>query len=602
MKKKLALVLALLFVLSLFAGCGNNGGSQTNSGTASGTNTGSGSQNTAGSSASDDTSTGSETPDAGGAGEASPYQFAANYETDENGYPTDWYNYALPISTTDEVLTMWAHCYTPEFLSPDGYAGELYHQTVEKETGVHIEFILSSWNERQTQFSVMQAGNDMPDIVTQAGLFIKGSKASNIAEGYFANLWDYREYAPNYMYAIKTLSEKQPDVRDACIVAPETIFECVTLYDTATPSLAQLGIRYDWVRELGLSMEDLQTVDQLHDVLQAFKVQFNCDYPWWMCDAVDNGGWFACYDVNTVLDNVYQSYFPGASLDGEGKVHFYYSDDNAKGLVTQLSSWIAEGFVCPNWIDPLGGMGDAEIFNSQVGTYSVLASTLDSMNEKTEDPNADWQILPRTTLYKGQVLHLGDDKSYYSTFNSGTSINAECDNIPLALTWLDWRYSPEGSFLGSYGVENDMWEYNEKGEIIRSEELRADPTFMWLTSIRCANFMSEHGYRLTAAQFAYEGGMELLEETLAYYDTYTCDHAYQWPVGATLTDEESTDFMSAGSGDLVTYIQEQIIMFCTGDRPMSEWDSYIETLNSLGLQECIAIYQGCYDRYKAERG
>ena len=110
------------------------------------------------------------------------------------------------------------------------------------------------------------------------------------------------------------------------------------------------------------------------------------------------------------------------------------------------------------------------------------------------------------------------------------------------------------------------------------------------------------GYRLTAAQFAYDGGMELLEETLAYYDTYTCDHAYQWPVGATLTDEESTDFMSAGSGDLVTYIQEQIIMFCTGDRPMSEWDSYIETLNSLGLQECIAIYQGCYDRYKAERG
>jgi len=599
MKKRiLCLILSLFFILALFSGCGGTGGTA-NAGGSSGTN--SSTKDTNSQTSDGDNSSSGEPDTEKEPVEESPYKFAGNYAVDEAGYPEDWYNYELPISTTDEVLTMWSHCYAPEFLSAEGFSGELYHQTVENRTGVHIEFILSSWNERQTQFSVMQAGGDMPDIVTQAGLFIKGSKANNIAEGYFVNLWDYKDYAPNYMYAIKTLSEKQPDVRDACIVAPETIFEFVALYDTATPSLAQLGIRYDWVEKLGLSMEDIQTVDQLHDVLQAFKVEFNCDFPWWMCDAVDNGGWFACYDVNTVLDNVYQSYFPGASLDAEGKVHFYYSDDNAKSLVTQLSSWIAEGFVCPNWIDPLGGMGDSEIFNSQVGTYSVLASTLSSMNAKTEDPDANWQILPRTTLYKGQVLHLGDDKSYYSTFNSGTSVNAECENIALAVTWLDWRYSPEGAFLGSYGVENEMWSYNEEGEIRRGEELLADPTYMWLTQIRCANYMCEHGYRLTAAQFAYDGGPELLEKTLSYYDTYTCDHAYQWPVGATLTDEESTEFMSAGSGDLVTYIQEQIIMFCTGDRPMSEWDSYIETLNTLGLQECIAVYQGCYERYLTSR-
>lgn len=594
MKRTLALALAVMLLIALFAGCGgNNAGGAT----AGGNNAGGSAGDPAVSDAGTEAGTESEGEDAA---EASPYRFAAgNYEVDEEGYPLDWYDYTLPISTTDEILSFWCHCYMPQYLGAEGFSEEAYHQTVEKETGIHVEFVLSSWNERQTQFSVLQAGGDLPDMVSQAGMFISGSKANNIAEGYFANIYDYKDYAPNYMYAVKELSAKQAAVADACFVEPETIFEFVCLYDTPLPSLALVGIRNDWLVKMGTSVDQVKTTDQLHDVLLAFKSQFNCTYPWWMCDTVDNGNWFACFDVNTILDNVYQSFFPSPSVK-DGTVQFYYSNDNALEFITMINQWIGEGLVSPNWIDPLGGVGDAEIAQGIIGTNPVLPATLEQMNDKTEDPDADWQILPRTVRYEGQVLHLGDDKSYYNTYNCGTSINAECENIELAMSWLDWRYSPDGAFLGSYGVENEMWEYNDEGEIVRIEEMRLDPNFMWYTVIKSANYMSEHGYKLMAADYAYEGGQEILQMSQAYYDTYTCDNAYLWPVGATLSDEQSMEFMNYG-GDIATYLQEHIIMFCTGDKPLSEWDDYIGTLNEMGLQEALAVYQECYDGYLSRK-
>ena len=38
-------------------------------------------------------------------------------------------------------------------------------------------------------------------------------------------------------------------------------------------------------------------------------------------------------------------------------------------------------------------------------------------------------------------------------------------------------------------------------------------------------------------------------------------------------------------------------MFLDGTKPFSEWDSYISTLHSIGLDEVTAIYQAAYEDY-----
>ena len=47
---------------------------------------------------------------------------------------------------------------------------------------------------------------------------------------------------------------------------------------------------------------------------------------------------------------------------------------------------------------------------------------------------------------------------------------------------------------------------------------------------------------------------------------------------------------------LSTYVDENITLFATGGRSLSEWDDYVQELNAIGLEDYIAIMQGAYDR------
>ena len=113
MKKKLAFILALVFVLALFAGCG-------------GKNTGNTGNNAAKPTASgNDTAKPTDQPDTP-TEEPSPYNFAiGKYEVNEAGFPTEKYVYELPLSTTGESFTKWTTCYTPQFI-PEGGARSRY--------------------------------------------------------------------------------------------------------------------------------------------------------------------------------------------------------------------------------------------------------------------------------------------------------------------------------------------------------------------------------------------------------------------------------------------------------------------------------------------
>ena len=60
----------------------------------------------------------------------------------------------------------------------------------------------------------------------------------------------------------------------------------------------------------------------------------------------------------------------------------------------------------------------------------------------------------------------------------------------------------------------------------------------------------------------------------------------------TFTVEEN-DTISASTTPMATYANENIILFITGDRPMDEWDAFIEEYKSMGnYEEVLSIYNG----------
>ena len=192
-KKMLALILALVFVVALFAGCGgnnsgNNGGSSASgSGSAStGSSTPSGSADTGSTGGSADTGADVGSGDDTGAAPADegPYCYAAGkFEWNDRGFPATKYEYTQPISTTDEVLTEWTTCYTPQYIPDDDWGSIPTWQELEERTGVHIEYNIIASSTRSQNFSVLLAADDLDDIMDQGSYYYTSGTLKEACEG-----------------------------------------------------------------------------------------------------------------------------------------------------------------------------------------------------------------------------------------------------------------------------------------------------------------------------------------------------------------------------------------------------------------------------------
>ena len=202
MKRKFALILALLFVLALFAGCNGGGKGGTTTPTAAPSTPAPGGSTPAPTKAPDTTQpTDAPAPPP----EEGPYKLAyGKFATDADGFATEAYEYDLPLSTTDEVFTNMTLSFTPQYL-PEGGMGDLpMYAGMEELTGVHIEYnVIASASFRET-LSVMEASDEMCDITAGFYAYHQGSSlAEAIEEEIIINHYDWKDYAPNYTYQAK---------------------------------------------------------------------------------------------------------------------------------------------------------------------------------------------------------------------------------------------------------------------------------------------------------------------------------------------------------------------------------------------------------------
>jgi putative aldouronate transport system substrate-binding protein len=74
------------------------------------------------------------------------------------------------------------------------------------------------------------------------------------------------------------------------------------------------------------------------------------------------------------------------------------------------------------------------------------------------------------------------------------------------------------------------------------------------------------------------------------------------PSNVELTYDENNDYSDKWS-DISTYASSEVFKFVMGENNFdSDWDAFINQLMEMGLQDCIDIYQGAYDRYVAAYG
>ena len=118
--------------------------------------------------------------------------------------PLAKYDYELPLTTSDETFTYWRSVLMPDQIDADHYEDMPYPKFLRERTGVHIQYLIIASASRKENFAAMLASDDLPDLVSGYRSYYPGTMQNSIDDGYSINLYDYKEYIPNYWYTICT--------------------------------------------------------------------------------------------------------------------------------------------------------------------------------------------------------------------------------------------------------------------------------------------------------------------------------------------------------------------------------------------------------------
>ena len=495
----------------------------------------------------------------------------------ENSYPLD----------TDESLTLVATFPDPLFASyPGGMADCQIYQVAEEKTGVHMEYQPLSTSASAEQFNVMIASGSYPDLIGWGLNYTTGDDAA-VEEDIYYDLIDYiAEYAPNYFNILATDDE----LLDTAITDGGHIVGFHAVRTEQTLGKAGLAIRTDELKKLGLDKP--YTIEEFENTLAAFKDD-GLKQPLVMLapGAIQDNWLAAAFNVSAFCNSFPMSVAPTYVEDGE--IKFGPLEEGFKEYITLIHDWYEKGYIHSdfvslnsNWNSPDYAnaitSGDAGIFYADQGNLGgyIAASEIPGFAvEATYDMHATKDSINHFAQYTKKSV------------GNGFKITTNCENIELACKWGDWWYSEEGSLLANYGVEGVSFDYID-GKPVLNETVTDAPEGMRDALLIYA---SNDTICCVIDPNAVTSGYSEVDKAAPEIWNEGMDDSMVIPSTVTLSADENTRAANIYS-DIETICLEAIAKFITGEKPLTDYDSFVESIRSAGIDDYLAIQQGAYDR------
>lgn len=460
----------------------------------------------------------------------------------------------------------------------DSLSDNLFYQEMAKQTNITINFECPPTNAVQERFSLMLASQNLTDIIYGFYNYYTQGVDHGIEEGLIYALEDYVDWFPNYQ-AVRT-STYENELNTLSDEGHIWGFACVCTIEQG--SWYGPVARKDLLEKYNLPMP--VTYDDWDNVLATFL-------------ANEEGMEQGPFNLPNTCFSVFSGWSGGFNCGGEytfnnqdGTVVFSALTDGYKEAVELMKSWWDKGYIHKDFTNATGSQ--ERITRGEVGIWEQLYDM--SQFRVFFDPAKEWDVVPLTPPVRqaGDVIHFRQCQSQ-TRVNLSYVLSTNLDETGLQhlCAYLDRFYMAENSVLTNWGIENLTFTYDENGEKIYTDLIRDNPDG---ASFLIANEIYLGGRNMAGL---YEWTRECDKETLAAMDAWNvadCDWVY--PDCATLNAAENEEYASIFS-DIQTRISETIPAFITGTKPMSEWDSFIQTIKDMNIDRCIEIKQQELDRY-----
>lgn len=472
----------------------------------------------------------------------------------------------------------------------DSWADVEIFQNAEEYLGVHIDWHEVDMMALDTQFSLMVAAGDYCDIITGVVQNYTTGAIGAYEDGVIVNIADLvYDNMPNYWNYVHTDSEKEK------YVTTEEGYE-LAVYVVNDVPLTERGllIRSDWLRDLGLDTPE--TFDELESTLLAFKSEYNCSDPLYIGETgLDVPGLTAGYDI-AYIDSDLALY-----VDDNGQLVCSYMTEGYRDYLETMNRWMNEGLFDGD------AVLNASVFNmnttqtqvcsDNVGIFHTSANQLSTYYTYSENENFDMAPINVVTRHKGDdtINHFG---SYEPVQNGQTvSVSTDCADPALALRWIDYWYSEEGTMSMTYGIEDYTYTVGDDGTVTFTDMIVNNDNDMspegMIMKYNCQGKIC--GVMMQKALWSYYSDTQ--KEVMDFWSTQV-EYDRSIPGYVALSTEESTDY-NAIVTDIISYAESELTKFIFGDRSFDEWDAFTGELADMGIDDAIAIYQEAYDRQVA---
>lgn len=465
-------------------------------------------------------------------------------------------------------------------------------QEIEKNVGVDIEWIHPTSGSTTEQFNLLLVGGNLPHILQIDGYYeTAGGAAALVDDGVAVDLTDYiAELAPDYLAAITAsdLAYQMATTADGRVV------QFLQLKQTA-PQYNRVTVRKDIMTEIGWTDES---------GIEGLKLPETIDEYTEMFAAMKEAGYYGYKTSSNGRDSqIMYAYGIGNGfyIAEDGSVAYGMYTDTYRDYLRQVKAWIDAGYVHPDWN---GDVSATTLFtNKEIGMY-ITPSDISYGAAKAGGYEIACVNYPR--------LNSGDTFRFESTtwdvvpadgIRTVVCQSAIDDGVfEEVMALLNYGYTEEGAEIYNWGVEDVSYTRDADGNKTFTDLILNNETIPMSDGQYI--YKLHFGPKLAEADVECNPGTIGDPKALYWRELYSDDETVNSDgvIFASLTADESlerAEYMT----DVETYMGESTIKFLTGAMDLendADWDTYMSTMKSMGIEEAIAVTQGAVDNFNAK--
>lgn len=470
---------------------------------------------------------------------------------------------------TDTVLTIWSPNY---YLHGDysNYSESPFHSGLTANTGVTLKWLQPYGPDIDYNLNVLFSSGKMPDII----IYDLKNPEYYIDANYIYPLNDYmEEYAPNMW----ELLNNNPDINKASKTDGGYYYYFPFIRDVELSTFQGLVLREDWLNEQQLSPPT--TISEFDAVIRNFHKNYGAVFSF-------NPAW-----IKQVLIGAY-GIINGYYIDDYGMVQHGLAQESYLDFLTQMRTWYEDGILDPNFVSMDNASLVSLAINNKMGAAVSSCGNLTGWIDAAQSIGNEYNWLP----IKNLVLNKGDSIEFSqmeaSVTNYGAYITTNCKDIEAAMRFLDWGYSEEGIRLWNFGIEEESYKM-----------INGNPTFTPPEGEEISSWIARYtGIRWGGPSYSLKSMFEQINNPVAVnaaevWASDTNMAAHLLPNLTSTTDEAMK--LASTETLILKYMDDMYYRFIMGQTSLSEFDSYLKTLETMNLPSVLKIKQLQLVRYNS---